>query len=57
MVIRKYIEDNKFTKVRMWDDHEPNLRALLKMKEDHPEIEFEAYIVYPNTGFTRRYSG
>ncbi len=57
IVIKRYIDHNQFSKVRMWDDHEPNLKALLRMRESYPQIEFEPYIVDPQTGVPKRYSG
>ena len=44
-VLRKYLDSGKYARVRMFDDALPNLKALLSLKDDYPEISFEAWRV------------
>ena len=44
-VLRKYLDSGKYARVRMFDDALPNLKALLSLKDDYPEIKFEAWKV------------
>ena len=44
-VLRKYLDSGKYARVRMFDDAVANLKALLSLKDDYPEISFEAWRV------------
>ena len=44
-VFKKYLDSGKYARVRMFDDGVTNLRALLSLKDDYPEIKFEAWKV------------
>jgi hypothetical protein len=39
------LKDGQFTETRLFDDHQDNLRAFLSLKEEFPDITFEAYPV------------
>lgn len=54
VVIKKYINTGRYNRIRMWDDHESNLRILLKIGERF-NVDIEAYLVDPETGNTVRY--
>ena len=44
-VLKKYLDSGKYARVRMFDDAIANLRALLSLKDDYPDITFEAWLV------------
>jgi len=43
IIFRKYIKTGKFKRVRLFDDHVENLKALLDLKREFADIEFFAY--------------
>lgn len=46
---KKHIDDllstGKFTRVRMYDDHTPNLNDFLALKDKYSNVHFRAYVV------------
>ena len=44
-VFRQYLDTGKYKRVRLFDDAMVNLLALLSLREDYPNITFEAYKV------------
>ena len=44
-VFKKYLDSGKYSRVRMFDDWVGNLKALLSLKDDYPNIKFEAWLV------------
>ena len=48
IIIRHLLKDGQFTEARLFDDHQDNLRAFLSLKEEFPDITFEAYPVGPS---------
>jgi len=44
VVFKKYLDTNKYARVRLFDDHIDNLKALLDLKRDYPNVEFFAYL-------------
>jgi len=51
-IMHDQIKKNKYKKVHLYDDSEANLNAFLKLKKEHPEVEFHAHHVKhdPETG-------
>ena len=45
VVFRKYLKDGKYKRIRLFDDHVENLYALLKLRDEFPDVTFEAYRV------------
>lgn len=45
VVLKRYMQSGKFDRVRMWDDHEDNLRMLFKIADHFPNIEVIGYLV------------
>tara|TARA_Y100001937_G_scaffold90165_1_gene121950 strand:+ start:250 stop:855 length:606 start_codon:yes stop_codon:yes gene_type:complete len=43
VIFRKYLESGDYARIRLFDDHEENLKALLELKRDYPNIDFMAY--------------
>ena len=56
VVLRRYIKTGKYNKIRVYDDSERNLRTILKLKNIHPEIEIEAWLV-DHQGYVTRFGG
>ena len=44
VVFKKYLDTNKYARVRLFDDHMDNLKALLNLKREYPNVEFFAYL-------------
>ena len=55
-VIRTYIDKHDHKKVVMYDDSKTNLKALLNMKREYPNVKFIAFHVKPD-GSMSRYNG
>jgi predicted secreted acid phosphatase len=45
IVFRKYLDSKKYRRIRLYDDSMENLLALLSLRDDYPNITFEAYKV------------
>ena len=45
IIFRKYLQTEKYARIRLFDDHKENLTALLDLKREFPEVSFEAYLV------------
>lgn len=44
IIIRNYLLTKQFARVRLFDDSINNLKAFLKLKNEFPDIKFEAYL-------------
>jgi|TARA_B110000263_G_C15236123_1_gene477111 hypothetical protein len=45
IVFKKYLETGKYKRIRLFDDAVTNLYALLSLRDDYPNVTFEAYRV------------
>lgn len=45
IVFKKYLDTGKYKRIRLFDDHVENLFALLSLKDDYPDVTFEAFRV------------
>lgn len=45
VILKKYLSSGKWTRVRMWDDHEKNLDMLYKVAAMYPDVEAIGYLV------------
>jgi len=45
VVLKRYMKSGRFDRIRMWDDHEDNLRMLFKVAAQFPNIEVIGYLV------------
>ena len=45
VILKRYMKSGNFDRVRMWDDHEDNLRMLFKVAAQFPNIEAVGYLV------------
>ena len=48
IIIRNYLRMGQFARVRLFDDSMTNLKEFLKMKQEFPQISFEAYFANPD---------
>ena len=48
MIIRNYLREGKFSKVRLFDDSMSNLREFLRLKTEFKDVKFEAYFANPD---------
>ena len=44
IIFRKYLQTGKYARIRLFDDHKDNLKALLDLKKEFPSIEMFAYL-------------
>jgi hypothetical protein len=54
-IIKRYLDNYSFTRVRMFDDYTGNLDAFLSLQRQYPKVIFEAYAVDPKNGTISRY--
>ncbi len=48
VVFRKYLNTKNYTKARLYDDAICNIKAFLDLKEEYPDVKFEAWFVKPD---------
>ncbi len=52
IIFKKYLDTQKYVRIRLFDDSLDNLKAFLSLRRSYPNVEFTAYRVYKN-GKTR----
>jgi hypothetical protein len=55
-IIRNQIDKGDYSHVSLYDDSEHNLQHFLKLKDEYPNIKFNAHHVKPD-GKSKRYTG
>ena len=45
VVFKKYLDTGNYKRIRLFDDAVDNLYALLSLKDQYPDVTFEAYRV------------
>lgn len=53
VVLRKYVKSGKYSRIRVFDDSEKNLKTILKLTKLHPEIIVDAYLVHSDGTFEK----
>ena len=48
VIFKKYLDTNKYARIRLFDDSLENLKAFLQLQKSYPNTEFTAYKVYKN---------
>jgi hypothetical protein len=43
-VFKQFLDTNEYSRIRLFDDDKSNLKALLSLKSDYNDIEFEAWL-------------
>jgi glutaredoxin-related protein len=54
-VIRQHLNKGNYKTVHLYDDSKTNLKHFLKLKDEHPNVEFKAYHVKPDGSIKRHY--
>lgn len=54
VILKRYLDKYKYTRVRMFDDALSNIKMFVSLKKEYPDVEFEAYLV-DSKGTPRRY--
>jgi hypothetical protein len=44
VIFRKYLKTGEYSRIRLFDDHKENLKALLDLKREFPEVDMFAYL-------------
>lgn len=44
VIFKKYLKTGEYSRIRLFDDHKENLKALLDLKREYPEVEMFAYL-------------
>jgi len=45
VILKRYMKSELYDRIRMWDDHEDNLKMLYKLGQQFPNIEVIGYLV------------
>ena len=53
VIFKKYLDQDVFKRIRLFDDAMSNLKAFLNLKDEYKEVSFEAYLAKHN-GSARR---
>lgn len=44
VIFRKYLKTGEYSRIRLFDDHKENLKALLDLKKEFPSVDMQAYL-------------
>ena len=44
VIFRKYLKTGEYARIRLFDDHKENLKALLDLKREIPSVDMSAYL-------------
>lgn len=44
VIFRKYLKTGEYSRIRLFDDHKENLKALLDLKREFPSVDMFAYL-------------
>jgi len=50
--IKKYLDTGKFSRVRLFDDAVSNLNMLLSLKNEYPDVDFQAFLAHHDGSMT-----
>ena len=53
IIFKKYLDQKIYKRIRLFDDSMANLKALLSLKKDYPDVSFEAYHAKSNGSVNR----
>ena len=53
VIFKKYLEQNIYKRMRLFDDAKENLKAFLSFQDEYPVISFEAFLAKPNGSVSR----
>ena len=53
VIFRKYLDQNIYKRIRLFDDARSNLKAFLSLQKDYPDVSFEAFLAKKNGSVSR----
>ena len=53
VIFKKYLNQNIYKRVRLFDDAMSNLKVFLSLQKDYPGVSFEAFLAKPNGSVSR----
>ena len=53
VIFKKYLNQNIYKRIRLFDDARSNLKAFLSLQKDYPGVSFEAFLAKPNGSVSR----
>ena len=53
VIFKKYLNQNIYKRIRLFDDAKSNLKAFLSLQKDYPGVSFEAFLAKPNGSVSR----
>ena len=53
VIFRKYLDQNIYKRIRLFDDAKSNLKAFLSLQKDYPDVTFEAFLAKSNGSVSR----
>lgn len=55
VILKRYLDENSFDMVRIWEDSNTNIRTLIKVTTFYPGLKHEAFLVDSNTGDIKKF--
>jgi len=53
VIFKKYLNENIYKRIRLFDDAKSNLKVFLSLQKDYPDVSFEAFLAKPNGSVSR----
>jgi len=53
VIFKKYLDQNIYKRIRLFDDDKSNLTAFLSLRNEYPEVSFEAFLAKTNGSVSR----
>ena len=53
VIFKKYLNQNIYKRIRLFDDARSNLKVFLSLQKDYPDVSFEAFLAKPNGSVSR----
>lgn len=53
IIFKKYLNQNIYKRIRLFDDAISNLKIFLSLKKDYPDVSFEAFLAKENGSVSR----
>tara|TARA_X000001036_G_scaffold96984_1_gene89857 strand:+ start:13433 stop:14038 length:606 start_codon:yes stop_codon:yes gene_type:complete len=53
VIFKKYLNQNIYKRIRLFDDARSNLKVFLSLQKDYPDVSFEAFLAKSNGSVSR----
>mgnify|MGYP006090786805 FL=1 len=53
IIFKKYLDQNIYKRIRLFDDAKSNLKIFLSLQKDYPDVSFEAFLAKPTGSVSR----